>query len=363
MDSNATAHTTPLHVTFYVAAAYVLSGVTQPLLMSLAKAAGLADKSCQLYMFFYYVGPACVVCSLCRDNKNAPRTEAANAPKVGSVWTAVLKVGSIALVDVVASTMNYTGSTMAGPTIFAIVYSSVTVWCAILSRIVLHRRMSYLQWLGVVLVFGGLTVTATDSASLGPSVLNGALLVTVGSALHALMYVLSEAVMKDLDLAPITFCAIFNCVGCAVFALWQIFYTRLHLDDLILEPMREAHTSYGYAALILLAISFMSLVHSTTFFHTVKYFPGGATSAGVMKALQAVLVFVATSLAFCGRLGGEEMCFTISKFISLNVVVVGVLVFGKATDVMKNGGFGLQDGYEIIGNTKAEESTCRTLDI
>ena len=75
-----------------------------------------------------------------------------------------------------------------------------------------------------------------------------------------------------------------------------------------------------------------NLVHSITFYHTLAYYPGGATSAGVMKGLQAVLVFVAAHLLYCGRIGGEEMCFTISKLLSLCTVVGGVTLFGVATE-------------------------------
>ena len=67
--------------------------------------------------------------------------------------------------------MNYTGSAMAGPTLFAIIYSSVTVWAAVFSRVLLARRMGRLQWTGIVVVFAGLTVTAFDSLPLGGGVL------------------------------------------------------------------------------------------------------------------------------------------------------------------------------------------------
>ena len=63
-----------------------------------------------------------------------------------------------------------------------------------------------------------------------------------------------------------------------------------------------------------------------------KNFPGGATSAGVMKGLQAVLVFVVTSLVFCGRTGGDEMCFTVLKLVSLVAVVLGVGMYGTSTE-------------------------------
>lgn len=311
----------PFHVTLIIASVYVLSGVTQPLLMELAKQAGLADKSCQIYMQAYYLGTASVVL-LARNDEHLS-------------WKTTMKTSAVAMVDIIAQTMNYSGATMAGPTIFAIVYSSVTIWCALLSRVLLNRKMSGLQWLSVVVVFIGLGITGLSSLDLGAEVARGTALVVFGSALHALMYVLSEMVMNNGEevVSARKYCGVYGSVACSGYFLWQMFYTRHHFRLLILEPMQMAGTTSGYALAVLLAIAIMSGVHSITFFHTVKYLPGGSTSAGVLKALQAVLVFASTSLAFCGRFGGEEMCFTMDKMISLCVVVAGVMLFGKATEI------------------------------
>jgi len=312
------------------AAVYILSGVTQPLLMEEAKKNGLTDPSCQLYMFFYYIGPASAVLKLLFDNKksksnndrNSDGNDAGNddgaasttSSTISTSWSTLRNITCVALIDIVAQTMNYTGATMAGPTIFAIVYSSVTVWCAIFSRCVLGRYTSSLQWVGVCLVFGGLCVTGITSVSLGPDVFRGAILVMIGSALHALMYVFSESIMnttttnnktnngdeenKKEKVSSLKYCAIYGSVACCGYGFWQLVYTRRHFTTLILEPMKIADTTFGQAGIILCSISFASLIHSVTFFHTVKFCPGGATSAGVMKAFQAVLVFVATSFVF-----------------------------------------------------------------
>ena len=54
--------------------------------------------------------------------------------------------------------------------------------------------------------------------------------------------------------------------------------------------------------------------------------------AGVMKGLQAALVFGATHVLFCGKSGtGSEMCFSQDKFVSLVVVVGGVCLFAAST--------------------------------
>ena len=71
--------------------------------------------------------------------------------------------------------------------------------------------------------------------------------------------------------------------------------------------------------------------------------------AGVMKGLQAVLVFVFTHFAFCGRTGGAEMCFTQAKFISLITVAGGVIGYGIATQEREaSGSRGRSGGYERI---------------
>jgi len=48
--------------------------------------------------------------------------------------------------------MNYTGSTFCGPTIFAIVYSSVTTWRAFFSCMVRARSLNGIQGVEVVVV-------------------------------------------------------------------------------------------------------------------------------------------------------------------------------------------------------------------
>ena len=59
------------------------------------------------------------------------------------------------LFDVIAQIMNCNGAKLAGPTIFAIVYSSVTIWAALYKPLLLYRNMNSSQWLGVLGVFLG----------------------------------------------------------------------------------------------------------------------------------------------------------------------------------------------------------------
>ena len=239
--------------------------------MEVAAIHGLADKRCQLYMLFYYAGTAGVSLFSGSDESLS--------------WTTTVKTAFVAAIDIVAQTMNYSGATLAGPTIFAIVYSSVTVWCALFARFVLGRRMSTLQWTAVLVVFVGLGVTGLASVDLGPDVVEGTFLVGVGSAMHAMMYVLSESLMNhgEESVSCAKFCGVYGAVACPAYLAWQVFYTSRHFGQLIVEPMEESGTTVAMALAILLSISAMNMLHSAMFFQTVKYCPGGSTSAGVMK--------------------------------------------------------------------------------
>jgi drug/metabolite transporter (DMT)-like permease len=312
-------------VVLTIAGFYILSGISQPLIMTLCKQAGLADPSAQLYMLFYYLGPAFLIFTLKSEKQ-------ASFPTNTMLWKATI----IAVFDIAAQALNYTGASLAGPTIFAVVYSSVTVWAAVFSRVFLHRKMTKQQWLAVLCVFGGLAITATNSVHLGPDVTHGTALIFVGSAMHALTYVMSEAVMTvgtaQERLTIRQNAAIQGSVACVVIIVWQIVFTSSRYETLILEPARAAGTTLLTAFFIFGGFMLANLIHSVTFYHTLRFYPGGATSAGVMKGLQAVWVFVAAHVFYCGRIGGQEMCFTSSKFISLLTVVGGVTLFGFATE-------------------------------
>ena len=320
--------------TWIAATFYILSGVTQPLIMTIAKQVGISNPEAQLYMVFYYLGPSLMGFFV---------TEWPSTPDT-------LKTCTIALFDLCAQAMNYTASTYAGPTLFAIIYSSVTVWTALFSRIILGRQLNSLQWLGVFVVFGGLCIAGWSSVELGEQVVHGCVLVTLGSAMHALTYVFSEGVMVKGTVNPTSNCAIQGGAACLILIGWQLVFTRRHWETLILEPISQQSSSYAHPwfviALVLIGFGVANLVHALCYFMTLQKFPGGATSAGVMKGLQAVLVFVFSSVVYCGRLGGQEMCFSTLKLVSLVVVVGGVVVFGKATDEQRK-----RDGYQAVSNT------------
>eukprot|EP00536_Pseudo-nitzschia_multiseries_P000452 jgi/Psemu1/321610/estExt_fgenesh1_pg.C_60011 len=246
----------------------------------------------------------------------------------------IYKACGCALWDIGSMTLNYTGATMSGPTIFAIIYSSVTIWTAIFSQILLGRKMNIWQWMTVFIVFGGLAITALDSSNMGRNVVTGSMYIFLGSAMHGLTYVMCEAVMTvgDEKVTAVQNNLVQGGFAGGMFLLWQLVYTVPHSSE-ITVPMQKSGTSLWYALVLLGAFGMSNVVHSYTYFHTLLHFPLGATSAGVMKGLQAVLVFVITDIFYCNNIGGSEMCFSMAKFCSLIIVSGGVLGYGYTTKV------------------------------
>jgi len=307
---------------------YVLTGISQPLLLTACQLQGLTNPHAQLYMVFYYAGPSLLLYSV-RDWTNV-------RPQ------AVLRAAGICATDIVAQALNYTGAAWAGSTLFAVIYSSVTVWTAVWSRLFLQRRLIWQQWAAVFVVFCGLTITAWDSTSLGPAVQRGALCVVIGSALHAACYVWSEAIMGSTTHA-LTIqqnAAVQSIMAMSVFGAWQVIYTIPNWNEAVEIPMREAGGSWQGGLIVLAAFGLANLLHAWAFYYTLHHCPGGSTSAGVLKGLQAVLVFVATHFLFCGRPHtGQELCFTLRKMWALITVVCGVGLFGYFTRPPRENGY------------------------
>ena len=407
------------------AALYVVSGVTQPLLMILAKEHGLANPTCQLY-----IGPTLVMFTLKQrprklleeerkcvvnaggdsnwkvqdgegtsyyssimilpdttqisnnDNDNIRDDDTTNNDTNERYWPSspqlLYNASYIAIFDIVAQSLVYTGNNYAGPTIFAIIYSSVTIWAAIYSKFILGRQLhSCYQYLGIALVVLGLAITAFDSYTTGNNsssssssssnsegggeggtnvIFWGACLIMLGTSLHGLTYVYSEKIMimsssssyyktmfehdvvdksssgssnnkcnnnesadekqqltqqgtsqqqqlqqKKEVISTRANCAIQGLVATLLLLIWQLIYTLPNIQQLILTPMTLSNTSPFQAIMILGATTLSNLVHSLTFYVTLKYLPGGATSAGILKGLQAVLVFCFSSIFLCER--------------------------------------------------------------
>lgn len=278
---------------------------------------GMGDTQCQLYMLPYYAGMSLVGVL---DRWVPAERRWRDYP--------LRQCFLISLVDITAMVLNYSGNMLAGSAIFAVVYASVTIWAAVFSRFMLSRKLSWEQWGAIVLVFSGLALTALGASTAGAEVLLGTVLVVVGSVLHALTYALNEWVsVRSARTPPHVNCCVQGCIATCFFVAWQLVYTLPHWEDGIARPFDESGGAVGTVAGLFAAQAVANLVHAGTFYNLLSWV--GCVTAGVLKGLQAVVVFVLAHLFFCGY--KAENCFSPLKGVSLAVVVTGVTLYSVAT--------------------------------
>eukprot|EP00439_Symbiodinium_sp_Y106_P008903 s253_g1.t1 len=295
--------------------AYVASGVSQPLLMSELRRAGLGDPRCQLYMVPYYAGMACTGL-LHFFSKSKAATASFSLPQLATC-------AGVALFGICAQSLNWTGNMLAGSSIFAVIYASVTIWSAVLSRLLLERVLTQCQWLSIFAVFSGLAVTGVDARSTGESIFLGTCMIGAGTVLHATCHVLSEMVsVRGARIPAHLNASIQGLTGCAVVGAWQLTFTTSHWSR-ITEPMAEVGTSWLEASLLLAAVALGNFVHAGTFFYLLTRV--GAVSTGVAKALQGVAVFALSHLLYCRQ--DASQCFSPAKGLSLLIVTAGVVSY------------------------------------
>ncbi|CAJ1357600.1 unnamed protein product [Effrenium voratum] len=302
-------------------ALYVASGAAQPLLMWELHKAGLGDPRCQLYMVPYYVGMAATGLLFL-----------ARAESLGSAAAGWRRCAATALLGIAAQSLNWAGSMRAGSSIFAVVYASVTIWSALLSRLLLQRRLVQSQWLGIALVVAGLALTGCGARQLGPEVLSGTAMVAAGTILHAACHVVSEYIsVRGARIQPHLNASLQGLTGCAVVGTWQLTFTASHWQR-IAVPVEEAGTSWPRCIALLAGLALSNFVHAGTFFQLLTQV--GVVSTGVAKALQGVLVFVLSHLLYCRQ--DESQCFSSLKGVSLLVVTWGVLTYIAASKPSKH---------------------------
>jgi len=394
-----------------VLALFVATGVASPLLISLLQNNGACESTTLLFVLPNYFGmagsilvnrapealrgkrggyskiaeqpkdssPSPRISSEQDDEKYAgfvsspstPSRAAAAAEKKNSAIPHLL-IFLLCILDVISASMNFTGLVYAGSAIFTVVYSSMTMYTAIFSWIILGRKLKALQWLGIWVIVMGLSLTSvfvpsttgpeidvgdgggssnSNSGSdngggegegtkapplqvhiAAPEILSessrislGIFLVVCGSLFHSLSYILSEIILTSFKgtVTPVMLSTTMGIFGCVVFGMWQLIYTVPRFQTLVLDEIakHQGDINVIWVSYIVLAVS--SLVHAVTFFSLIQRV--GSTTTGVLKGVQSVLVFVLSHYLFCSV--SQAQCFTETKGVSLGLVLLGVFLY------------------------------------
>lgn len=304
---------------------YIITGILVPILLDLIRAEGGAEKLALLYPLPNSIGMALTTLFPCKDSYYNRAISLLKYPREIIVMT---------LIDVVATTTTLFGQLMVGSGIYNIIYSSVTIWSAVGSLILLKRRLTAWMWAGVAIVTVGLMVSGVGAlTSFGTDKLIGMVVVLAGTILHSCVYWVTEyfCITRMHPIHPRILAGYIGMFGVSIFAVYILIYTVPHWDSLFVEPVEVAGGSYWHVALLYLALILMDWMHLYAQFTAVVSL--GAVMVGVNKAVSSAGVFILSHLVFCSSDSGQ--CIDLFKIVSLLLVLGGVVLYTLASGKQK----------------------------
>ncbi|GIQ83026.1 hypothetical protein KIPB_004272 [Kipferlia bialata] len=242
---------------------------------------------------------------------------------------------SLSLVDVIASTVVIFGQLWVGSAMYTIVYSSVPIWAAIGSRILVGRKLTNQQWAFIGTVVTGLGISGVDALNQpGDRMVAGCVVTLIGTIMHSGTYFLAEAVLRRPDQRPLhpqRYCGLVGIFDVLWLMLYVLIYTVPRWQELVIDPITDAGSHYSAIWLLYGILTLVDTVHSGCFYTMLGVI--GSVSMAVYKTVASVGVFLGSALFFCSVDPAE--CMTGYKVASLIVVLVGVVGYAVKTDAVQ----------------------------
>ncbi|KAF9097459.1 hypothetical protein BGX29_008067 [Mortierella sp. GBA35] len=263
--------------------------------------------------------------------KNNTATQASKSSLTRSLHWPVIQV---AVMDVIANAMVTVGFFYVGSGMYQVIYSSIVIWCAILTRIFLSRKLNNIQWVAIVGVTIGLAISAVgtvqDASPDGPvqswiEKSFGALITLGATFLYSCVYVLSDKVLSTFKPTPIPekVCSMVGGYASLFTFLYLCVHTFPNWKAEVMDVVAERQGSGIGILLVYPLLVISSLLHSLNYYVLLSRINNIAV--GIMQSLRAVLVFVMSHYLFCGV--SATQCFNQWKFLSAIVVIGCVTLF------------------------------------
>ncbi|KAI8366893.1 hypothetical protein BD560DRAFT_400441 [Blakeslea trispora] len=230
----------------------------------------------------------------------------------------------LAVLDVFANFCVTFGFAIVGSGMYQVIYSSVVIWCAILTWFLMNRKLSKLQWIAIVGTSVGLTVSSFDSFNVQTEaaslLLFGTLMTIGGTFFYACVYVYSDYIMSQQKPPPLAarVCFTTGLYTSAISCLWILVYTLPRFSQLI-QPTASIEAILGMYGLV----SVSNACHSWNYYELIDR--TGSVATGILQGLRAVLIYVISDAWYCSS--DAAQCFTPYKGLGSILVIGCVLLF------------------------------------
>ncbi|KAF9282313.1 hypothetical protein BGZ68_006074 [Mortierella alpina] len=240
----------------------------------------------------------------------------------------------VAVMDVIANALVTVGFFYVGSGMYQVIYSSIVIWCAILTRIFLSRKLNNVQWVAIVGVTCGLAISAVgtvqEASPDGPvqtwlEKSFGALVTLGATFLYACVYVLSDKVLATFKPKPIPekVCSMVGAYASLLTFIYLCVHTFPNWQTEVLDVVAAHQGSWATIITVYPLLTISSLLHSLNYYVLLSRINNIAV--GILQSLRAVLVFVMSHYLFCGV--STTQCFNQWKFVSAIVVIGCVTLF------------------------------------
>ena len=262
-------------------------------------------------------------------------------PRSAHAHYAIIKqrhVLPIAVCDFLGTAGTTIGLELAGSAIFGIIYSSVTVWTALFTCVILRKAQSAVKMLGIATVVAGLTLPTLDPEA-GAETANarlvflGICLTFGGTLFYALEYTLCEQAftLYDRPVDAKQLCFYTGAWGMAFTMIWMTAYTIPRWDELVVSEISDANGNIPLILLLFATHTINNGVHNAAWFVVCELESG--VSTGLLMGVKAAALFLASALFFCNE-DHPEQCMTPTKSAATCIVLVGTAVYYWPGDPM-----------------------------
>jgi len=204
------------------------------------------------------------------------------------------------LFDFTANVFCIIGLIYAGSGIYQVIYSAVTVFSALLRRIFLQYSLSQQQWLAIIIVAFGISMSAMGqtSASEAFNVMIGILFTLMGTLFMSLVYVLNEYLMTrgPNPAPPRELCTTIGIFGSLFCLAYIILYPLRNFDEIVVKNVVEHNGNILVILCCYFLLVLSSFLHSWSFYYLMR--SEGAVSTGILQPLRAVIVFFTSAIFF-----------------------------------------------------------------
>ena len=262
-------------------------------------------------------------------------------------------IGMASIIDWISGMLCTGGILLTGGAIFVILYNSCPAWTALLSWLCLNQSLSSIQLLGIILVILGLianvwgtkaTTTTTTTSTNTTGVVIGSLVVLAGSFLHSAMFVVSDYALNANQKAsttkkipPTIWSCCLGTLESIAMILWvsgHIYHNGFHDTTTTTMESNTTEDTMSFVVMGFIGLLLVDAFHAVSFFALLSSL--GAIGSALLKGVQTIIVVILSGIFFCS-VDTPQQCMTVSKGISMFMILSGVFTFafGKKNNKKK----------------------------